>query len=119
MDTTLRPVFDFLFEYSADRLDPDHDHPSGHRRCGKGSHCVSFSAFIPLRRQLLYRHQIRQKVHIWVGQTFGASKLRILFKVAIPSALPHIFTGLKVSLNSSWGCLVAAEMLGPTAVWAI
>ena len=47
-----------------------------------------------------------------MGQTFGASTLRLLFKVAIPSALPHIFTGLKVSLNSSWGCLVAAEMLG-------
>ena len=28
------------------------------------------------------------------------------------SALPYIFTGLKVSMNSAWASLVAAEMLG-------
>jgi NitT/TauT family transport system permease protein/taurine transport system permease protein len=47
-----------------------------------------------------------------VAQTFGASHLKILFRVAIPSALPMIFTGLKVSLNIAWATLVAAEMLG-------
>lgn len=50
-------------------------------------------------------------VHLWVGQTFGATNLQLLFKVAIPSALPMILTGLRVALGSSWGALVAAEML--------
>jgi len=37
-----------------------------------------------------------------------------LRKIAIPSALPYIFTGLRVSLGTSWVSLVAAEMLAST-----
>jgi len=50
-------------------------------------------------------------VHRWVATTFGASRTQILFKVAIPSALPMIFTGLSLSMNLAWMTLVAAEML--------
>lgn len=54
------------------------------------------------------------QVHIWVAETFGASNLQTLFKVGLPSALPMVFTGLKVSLGASWMALVAAEMLAST-----
>lgn len=50
-------------------------------------------------------------VHVWVAQTFGASRLYILCHVAIPSALPMIFTGLNLTLTGAWMSLVAAEML--------
>lgn len=50
-------------------------------------------------------------VHKWVAMTFGASRTQLLFKVAIPSALPMIFTGLSLSMNLAWMSLVAAEML--------
>ena len=50
-------------------------------------------------------------VHLWVGQTFGASNLQQLFQIAIPTALPMIFTGLKVALGASWNALIAAELL--------
>lgn len=50
-------------------------------------------------------------VHLWVGQTFGASNFQLLTKIAIPTALPMIFTGLKVGLGASWNALVAAELL--------
>lgn len=53
-------------------------------------------------------------VHLWVGQTFGASRWELLTKVAIPSALPMIFTGLDVALGSAWTTLVAAELLAST-----
>lgn len=53
-------------------------------------------------------------VHIWVARTFGAKSLGTLIKVGIPSALPMIFAGLKVSLGASWMALVAAEMLAST-----
>ena len=45
-------------------------------------------------------------VHLWVGQTFGASNWELLTKVAIPSALPMIFTGLDVALGQAWTCLL-------------
>lgn len=54
-------------------------------------------------------------VHIWVGRTFGFSNLRMLFKIAIPSAMPMILTGAKAALGNSWGALVAAELLASTA----
>lgn len=53
-------------------------------------------------------------VHLWVGQTFGASRWELLTKIAIPSALPMIFTGLDVALGAAWTTLVAAELLAST-----
>lgn len=55
------------------------------------------------------RHTSRN--HLMVAQTFGATRTQMLFRVALPSALPMIFTGLRVSLSTSWATLVAAEML--------
>ena len=59
---------------------------------------------------------IRQtsQVHVWVAQTFGASNFELLTKVAIPSALPNIFTGMRLALGTSWVSLVSAEMLAST-----
>lgn len=111
MDTTLRPVFDFIRNIPPIAWIPIMIILLGIGVVAKAA-IVFLSAFIPCVVNSYTGIKSVKKVHIWVGQTFGASKLRILFKVAIPSALPHIFTGLKVSLNSSWGCLVAAEMLG-------
>lgn len=34
-----------------------------------------------------------------------------LFKIAIPTALPMIFTGLRVAVGSAWRSLIAAELL--------
>ena len=48
-------------------------------------------------------------VHLWVGRTFGASNRQLLFKIAIPSALPMLLTGMRVALASSWGALVARK----------
>jgi ABC-type nitrate/sulfonate/bicarbonate transport system permease component len=56
---------------------------------------------------------IRQtkQVHLWVGQTFGASDFQLLTRVAIPTSLPMIMTGARVALAASWMALVAAEMI--------
>ena len=48
-------------------------------------------------------------------KTFGATNRQLLFKVAIPTALPMIFTGLRLALGSAWAALVAAEMLAATS----
>ncbi len=52
-----------------------------------------------------------KEVHMWVGSVFGASRRQMLFKIAIPTANPMIFTGLRVALGNSWASLVAAELL--------
>jgi ABC-type nitrate/sulfonate/bicarbonate transport system permease component len=55
-----------------------------------------------------------KSVHLWVAQTFGAKRRQMLFTVAIPTAGPMIFTGIRVALNGSWLSLVAAELIAST-----
>ena len=53
-------------------------------------------------------------VHLWVAQIFGATDRQMLRTIAIPSAMPMIFTGVRVALNAAWMALVAAELLAST-----
>ncbi len=46
-----------------------------------------------------------------VSKTLGASRLRTIFKIIIPAALPNIVSGLRISMGISWLVIVAAEML--------
>lgn len=47
-----------------------------------------------------------------VAQTLGASKNFLIWRVAVPGALPSIFTGLFMGLGASLGALAVAELLG-------
>jgi NitT/TauT family transport system permease protein len=50
-----------------------------------------------------------------VARTLGASRWFLVFKVAIPAALPHVFVGLFMGLGASFAILVTAEMMGVKA----
>ena len=50
-----------------------------------------------------------------VARTLGASRRFLIFKVAVPAAMPHVFVGLFMGLGSSFAVLVVAEMLGVKA----
>lgn len=75
---------------------------------------IFVSSFIPCVINSYAGIKQTNPVHIWVAQTFGASNLEILRKVAVPTALPLIFTGLRISLGAAWMSLVAAELLAAT-----
>ena len=51
------------------------------------------------------------KDYVDVANTLGASRLRTIFKVIIPAALPSIVSGLRISMGIAWLVIVAAEML--------
>jgi ABC-type nitrate/sulfonate/bicarbonate transport system permease component len=51
------------------------------------------------------------RVFIEAAQTLGAGQTRLFITIAIPSALPYIFAGLRVALAASWTTLVAAELV--------
>ena len=76
---------------------------------------IFFAAFISATVNSYTGIRRTSKVHLWVGKTFGATNRQLLFKVAIPTALPMIFTGLRLALGSAWVALVAAEMLAATS----
>jgi nitrate/nitrite transport system permease protein len=46
-----------------------------------------------------------------VARVLRLSKLKTLFKIVIPAALPYMFTGFRLSLGIAWLVIVAAEML--------
>ncbi|MDR3134896.1 MAG: ABC transporter permease [Deltaproteobacteria bacterium] len=49
------------------------------------------------------------------GRAFGLDRRGLLLKVVIPATMPHIFTGLRLSLGYSMFMLVAAEMMGASS----
>jgi nitrate/nitrite transport system permease protein len=49
--------------------------------------------------------------HRNVARAFAFSRSRYLRKIVIPFALPHILTGLRLSLGVAWLVIVAGEML--------
>lgn len=75
---------------------------------------IFFAAFISTTVNSYTGIKRTSAVHLWVARTFGASNSQMLFKVAIPTAMPMIFTGLRLALGSSWVALVAAELLAAT-----
>lgn len=52
------------------------------------------------------------KAYYDVARTLGAKPAFLIFRVAIPAALPYVFVGLFMGLGASFSVLVAAEMMG-------
>jgi NitT/TauT family transport system permease protein/taurine transport system permease protein len=75
---------------------------------------IFLSAFIPCVINSYSGIKLTNPVHLWVGSTFGATDRENLFRIAIPTAIPSIFTGLRISLGLAWTSLVAAELLAAT-----
>ncbi|MEX5573945.1 ABC transporter permease subunit [Pseudomonas lijiangensis] len=55
------------------------------------------------------------KAYYDVARTLGAKPGFLIFNVAIPAALPHVFVGLFMGLGASFSTLVVAEMMGVKA----
>jgi NitT/TauT family transport system permease protein len=53
--------------------------------------------------------------HLDVARTLGAGPAYLIFRVAIPSALPNIFVGLFMGLGASFLTLIVAEAVGVQA----
>ncbi len=46
-----------------------------------------------------------------IGQMFKYSKTQYLLRIVLPFSLPHILTGLRLSMGIAWMVIVAGEML--------
>jgi len=55
-------------------------------------------------------HSIERQ-YIRAAQNFGVAGLALFRQVVIPAALPHIITGMRISLGVAWLVVVAAEMI--------
>lgn len=75
---------------------------------------VFVAAFVPCVINSYTGVKLTNPVYINVAKTMGAGHFRIFTKICIPSAIPMVFTGIRLSLGASWSTLVAAEMLAST-----
>ena len=46
------------------------------------------------------------------ARSFGSSRRRQFFDVAVPACLPSIFAGVQNALSMAWMCVLAAELVG-------
>ena len=52
-----------------------------------------------------------EQVLVWSARSMGASKLRMLWDVVLPSAMPELLNGIRTALALSFILLVASELI--------
>lgn len=72
---------------------------------------VALAVFFPVLIGTLQGVRGVDHVAIDTGRTFGAGRWTIMWRVTLPSALPMILTGMRVSLGIGLIVVVLAEML--------
>jgi NitT/TauT family transport system permease protein/taurine transport system permease protein len=114
VDRVVRPVFDLIKPIPPIALIPIMVVLLGIGLKAK-SCSIFFATVVPCIVNSYSGIRQTRQIHLWVSQTFGASNPQQLLTVALPSALPMIFAGLRVAMGSSWMALVAAELLASTS----
>lgn len=72
---------------------------------------IFYASFFPILVNTIAGVATTDKSLVEAASCMGANKLRVFLTVVIPSAVPNIFTGVRLALGGSFTCVVAAEML--------
>jgi NitT/TauT family transport system permease protein/taurine transport system permease protein len=76
---------------------------------------IWFAAFVPSVINSYAGVRSLERHVLEAARMLGASRTMMLREVVIPGAMPHIFTGLRLSLQACWTTLVAGELIGAAA----
>ena len=72
---------------------------------------IALACFYPTFINAFYGAKSTPSILVWSGLNMGAGKGQIFRRVVVPSALPMIFAGLRVSLALSFIVMFATEMI--------
>ncbi len=72
---------------------------------------ISIGAFFPVVTNVYKGVTTIDPMLLRAAQTMGYAGWRLLYRVAIPAALPDLATGIRVGWGLSFGVLVAAELI--------
>jgi NitT/TauT family transport system permease protein len=72
---------------------------------------ISLGAFFPILLNTMGGVRETQLNHLRAARMLGANRLEIVLRVVLPSALPAIFTGLRIAIGISWMVVIVAEMV--------
>lgn len=72
---------------------------------------IALGAFFPIVLNTTAGAHGTPRVLVRAASMLGTPRTKILYRVVFPSALPSIFTGLRLGLGIAWVLVVVAEML--------
>ena len=72
-------------------------------------------AFFPIMMNTYEGLKRVNEAHLWAARSMGYSEREILWLVRIPSVLPYLFSGIRISVPMSITMMVVAEMIGARA----
>jgi NitT/TauT family transport system permease protein len=72
---------------------------------------ISLGAFFPILLNTIGGVRETQINHLRAANMLGASRLEIVLRVIFPSALPAVFTGLRIAIGIAWMVVIVAEMV--------
>jgi len=73
---------------------------------------VAMAAFFPIYQNALTGAQLVAPIYYQAGAMLGVSRLRGVFAILLPMAMPNIITGLRLGMGISWAYLVLGELTG-------
>jgi sulfonate transport system permease protein len=76
---------------------------------------IAIGSFWPVLLNTMQGISEADKKLLEVAGVFGKSKLIMFVKIVLPSAVPAIFTGLRLGISQAWTCVVTAEMIAASA----
>jgi len=76
---------------------------------------ILFAATFPIVVNTMGGVDSTSETYLEVAKMYGLSKKDTFFKVYLPSALPNIFTGLRLGLGASWMAVVASELIASSS----
>lgn len=76
---------------------------------------IAIGSFWPVLLNTMQGIQEADKKLLEVADVFGKSRLTMFVKIVLPSAVPAVFTGLRLGISQAWTCVVTAEMIAASA----
>jgi len=77
-----------------------------------GTFLIAMCAWFPIGFQTASGMQRTEKIYFEAAKTIGGGSLYQLFNVALPNAMPAVFTGISTANGLAFTTLVISEMLG-------
>jgi len=69
-------------------------------------------ALYPITVGTYYGMKAAERIHLWSARNMGASRRQIFWKILLPSALPYIFSSLRIGIHVALIVVVILEMIG-------
>ena len=73
---------------------------------------VALAAFFPVYQNALTGARSVAPIYYQAGAMLGVSRLRGVFAILLPLAMPNLLTGLRLGMGISWAYLVLGELTG-------